>query len=199
MPAWALLHWFRDADVGPVWSFERTILQTCEIPECRPPIERGIAHCEQGSCQPGRTLAKAKPDEESCWDSRETYLEPDGAAWETTSATMRGITPHVVIAPASAGTLRLVDWPKSCVDCRLLISEHNSGMARLVTAKASEVEAEPVRRERLELPVTPGPYHIVGMASSETRFLIRADLRDAEGRVGRVTRHGIGWQRLCEG
>jgi hypothetical protein len=193
----------RDTDVGPILDLERAIMAGCQIPDCEPPIELGIAHCEQGKCARGRA-APVSQDHESCWDYRETWLEADGAASATASSTIKGITPHVAIAPAAAGTLVLeVDWPADCADCRLSISEHNSGMARLIVAKSTRAQAkrngDAVVRERLELPVTPGPYHMVGMAGADADYLIRADLRDAAGERGRVTRHGVGWQRMCEG
>ncbi|HLT40589.1 MAG TPA: hypothetical protein VK034_30135, partial [Enhygromyxa sp.] len=95
----------READIEGVLALEREIIANCEIPECEPPIELGIGHCEQGTCAPGR--APASKGDESCWDYRETWLEADGAASATTSSTIRGITPHVAIAPAAAGTLVL--------------------------------------------------------------------------------------------
>ncbi|MFO7567563.1 MAG: hypothetical protein R6X02_33270 [Enhygromyxa sp.] len=192
----------RDADIRAVIALEREIEASCELPECEPPIELGIARCEQGTCVPGR--APASEGDESCWDYRETWLEADGAASATTTSTIRGLTPHLAIAPAAAGTLVLeVDWPAGCGDCRLAISEHNAGMARLITPESTQSDAkrngQPIRRERLELPVTPGPYHMIATASDDVDYLIRADLRDAEGERGRVTRHGVGWQRMCEG
>jgi hypothetical protein len=192
----------RDADITNVLAHERAIISNCEVPNCEPPLELGIAHCEQGTCAPGR--APASKGEESCWDYRETWLEADGAATERTSKTLQGITPHVAIAPASAGTLELqIDWPADCADCRLLISEHNSGMSKLITANSTrnpdEQNGQAILREMLEFPVTPGPYHMVALASTDTNFTIRAKLRDADGKPGRVTRHGVGWQRICEG
>ena len=56
-----------------------------------------------------------------------------------------------------------------------------------------------VRRERLELAVTPGPYHMVGTAAVEAAYVLGVALRDRGGGVGGVTRHGVGWQRMCEG
>jgi hypothetical protein len=193
----------RDADVGPIVDLERAIMASCQLPDCEPPIELGIAHCEQGKCARGRP-APTSTDHESCWDYRETWLEADGAANATASSTLKGITPHLAIAPAAAGTLVLeVDWPMDCVDCRLLISEHNSGMSQLIVAKSIRTQAKrngvEIVRERLELPVTPGPYHMVGMAGADVDVFLRADLRDAVGERGRVTRHGVGWQRMCEG
>jgi hypothetical protein len=193
----------RDADVAPILERERTIMATCQMPDCEPPIELGIAHCEAGKCAAGRTAAPESAHE-SCWDYRETWLEGDGAATATTSSTIQGITPHLAIAPATAGTLVLeIDWPADCVDCKLLISEHNSGMSKLIVVNSvrsmDERNGVPVVREWLNLPVTPGPYHMIGMAKVATNYTIRADLRDAAGERGRVTRHGVGWQRMCEG
>jgi hypothetical protein len=140
----------------------------------------------------------------SCWDYRITWLEADGSAAETAWSTLIGTTPHVAIAPAEAGTLVLeVDWPAKCEECRLLISEHNSGMAQLITPTSTRTEAErngaPIVRERLEFAVTPGDYHMVGQASTDTDYTMRAELRDGDGKPGRVTRHGVVWQRECEG
>jgi len=198
----------RDADIEPVLALEREIMASCTIPDCEPPIELGIAHCEQGVCARGRETKRERLpkgiEHMSCWDYRETWLEADGAATATASSVINGVTPLLAISPASAGVLTLeLDWPASCTDCRLLISEHNSGMSNLITPTATRSEAtrngRAVQRERLEFPVTPGPYWFVGMAGSDTDYTVRADLRDREGQPGRATRHGVGWQRMCEG
>lgn len=198
----------RDAEIEAVVALEREIMASCEIPECEPPMELGIAHCEQGTCARGRTAKRERLPKGikhmSCWDYRETWLEADGGASARASSVINGVTPHVAIAPATAGVLTLeVDWPASCADCELWISEHNSGMAQLLTPTSTRTEVQrngqAIVRERLEFPVTPGPYHMIGMAGSDTDFTIRADLRDREGKSGRVTRHGVGWQHMCEG
>jgi hypothetical protein len=76
-------------------------------------------------------------------------------------------------------------------------------MSKLIAVNSvrsmDERNGMPVVRESLNLPVTPGPYHKIGMAKADTNYTIRADLRDAAGERGRVTRHGVGWQRMCEG
>jgi hypothetical protein len=197
----------RDADVGGIIDLERAIMASCTIPECEPPMELGIAHCEAGKCASGR--AAPMPTERikhikymSCWDYRETWLEADGSATATASSMLQGITPYVAIAPAAAGVLVLeVNWPADCVNCRLWIFEHT--MSQLIVAKSTRTNAKrngmPIVRERLELPVKPGPYRMVGMADADANYTIRADLRDAAGARGRVTRHGVGWQRMCEG
>lgn len=192
----------READIAPVIAAERAIESGCEIPECEPPMELGIAHCEAGKCAPGRATANVGA-RKSCWDFRETYLEANGTASAQTEPVVRSTTGHLVIVPATAGTLVLeIDWPTACTDCRIAISEHNSGMAHpktpTGTSSAAERNGEPVRRERVELPVTPGPYHMIGQATVAVPFTIRADLRDAGGAPGKVTRHGVGWQAMCE-
>jgi hypothetical protein len=199
----------RDADIEPILALERAIMDNCELPDCEPPMELGIAHCEQGKCAPGRAAPKSPKRSKhmnhmSCWDYRETWLEGDGGASASTSSMIQGITPHLAIAPAAAGVLVLeVDWPVDCADCRLLISEHNSGMAQLIAGTSTRTQAErngaAVVRERIEVRVTPGPYHMLGMAEKAANYTIRADLRDNAGDQGRVTRHGVGWQRMCEG
>jgi hypothetical protein len=195
----------RDASLEPVLALERELASKCNIPTCEPAMALGIAHCEAGSCARGREPYRFRRIQErrhgilhmSCWDYRQTWLEADGTASATASSTYAGVTPHVAIAPAAAGTLVLeLDWPSPCTNCRLLISEHNSGMAMLITPTVTRTDAE---HERLEFPVTPGPYHMIGMADTDTDFTIRADLRDAHGERGRVTRHGVGWRRECEG
>lgn len=194
----------RDADITGVLALEQQIMASCEMPECEPPMELGIGHCDAGVCAPGRPPAGTDKGEESCWDYRETWLEADGRASATTSRHLQGITPHLAIAPAHAGTLVLeLDWPADCADCRLLISEHNSGMSQLITPVAARTQAErngaPIVRERLEFPVTPGPYHLVALAEKDADYFVRASLVDSDGKPGRVTRHGVGWQHMCEG
>ncbi|MBX7080375.1 MAG: hypothetical protein K1X88_14355 [Nannocystaceae bacterium] len=188
----------REREVAAVVAMERAIEQSCSLPECEPPIELPMARCDAGRCVAGRSPATS-----TCWDFRETNLEADGVAQGHTATRMVGTTPQLVIAPAHAGTLVLeLDWPQRCSDCTLRISEHNSGMSRLVTPTRSESAAqrngETVRRERLELPVTPGPYHMIAMASTEVPFSVRATLTRAGGGTAAVTRHGVDWQRMCE-
>lgn len=188
----------REGDVAPVLAMELAIMKECSVPDCEPPMELGIAHCEAGKCTKGRAAAKGP-----CWDFRETNLEADGATDATTVAKVSGKTPHVVIAPAKPGTLVLeVDWPTTCSDCKLLVSEHNSGMARLVSAKSTSSKAErngaEIRRERLELKVTPGPYHMIATAKTDASYILHATLTTDDGTPATVTRHGTDWQRICE-
>lgn len=188
----------RTADVAPIVAREIAIGKQCSTPECEPPMELGIAHCEAGTCVRGRA---APP--KSCWDFRETNLEADGGTDAETVVKIKGTTPHVVISPAAAGTLVLeVDWPRSCGDCKLQISEHNSGMAHPVspagTSSAVVRHGEPIRRQRIELAVTPGAYHMIATSAVAARYLLRAQLKAASSEPGTVTRHGVGWQRMCE-
>lgn len=192
----------RTADVAPIVAREVAILQNCSTPECEPPMELGIAHCEAGTCARGRTPSTSGGPK-SCWDFRETNLEADGITDAETVVKVKSTTPHVVISPAAAGTLVLeLDWPASCADCRLQISEHNSGMAHPVSPAGTSSDAtrngEPIRRQRIELRVTPGAYHMVATSAAPARYLVRAQLSTASGELGTVARHGVGWQRMCE-
>jgi hypothetical protein len=85
-----------------------------------------------------------------------------------------------------------------------MISERNSGMANLVTPKLVrsedvDVNGKAMRRSHLELPVTPGPYHMIPRAGAAVPYLLKIELVDASGNPGAVTRHGIAWIRMCEG
>lgn len=205
-PGWSdhgPFYFFRDADIEPMLALERELSSNCPDPFAKLARDPAIPHCEQGTCAAGREPAVSSKWD-SCWDYRESWLEPGGTTMAAASSVLTGVTPLVAIAPASSGMLTLtVDWPLSCADCELWISEHNSGMANRITAKASSAASdnhgEALRRELLEFPVTPGPYYFVGMASADVLFTIRADLRDETGERGRVTRHGLVWQRMCEG
>jgi hypothetical protein len=189
----------RAADVAPVIAREVAIMKTCSTPECEPPMELGIARCDAGKCVRGRSA----PTSKSCWDFRETNLEANGATDAETVAKITGTTPHLVISPAAAGTLALeIDWPPSCTDCKLQISEHNSGMARPVSPAGTSSDVErhgaPIRRQRIELAVKPGPYHMIATSAAPVRYVVRAQLKTESGEIGKVTRHGVGWQRMCE-
>ncbi|MFO0633577.1 MAG: hypothetical protein U0168_12065 [Nannocystaceae bacterium] len=188
----------REREIAAVVAMERAIERACTVPECEPPMELEMARCDAGRCVPGRA-----PPPSSCWDFRETNLEAVGAAQAQTATRIAGTTPQLVIAPTQAGTLVLeLDWPARCSDCSLRISEHNSGMAHLVTPARSESavqrNGEAVRRERLELPVTPGPYHMIAVADAVVPYTVRATLTTATGTAATVARHGVDWQRMCE-
>lgn len=193
----------READIEPVRALARRIDAGCLIPECEPPMELGIARCDEGKCVRGRSAPPGDP--KPCWDFRETHLEADGAEQGRTVQKIVGTTPQIVIAPAQAGRLTLtVQWPRACTDCKLLVSEHNSGMSRLVdtTPKSTRETTrgrDTMRQDTIELQVTPGPYHMIGTSSAPVDFFVHADLIDAEGKPGRVTRHGDAWTRMCEG
>lgn len=200
----------READIEPVLALERELLASCAFPECEVP-ELGIAHCEQGTCVPGRKPALDRRERRrlrrvgivhmDCWDYRETWLEADDEVTTSTSSMIQGITPMLAIAPASEGVLTLeVDWPASCSDCRLWATEQARGMAEHEGVRSeTERDGQPVVRERFELPVRRDEYRFMGMSATATDFTIRVELRDREGQPGRVTRHGVGWQRMCEG
>ncbi len=195
----------READLTAIETSERIVMDKCEVPDCEPPLELGIAHCERQRCVAGRTPAPTSNKMESCWDYRETYLAAVDTVSETTVTAIQGITPRLVIVPRDAGKLKLVfEVPRDCTDCTLLISEHNSGMANLVKAKVvSQQDATTngtnVKQTHLELPVTKGPYHIVGKSKSPAPYLLKVELLDSEGARGKVSRRGTSFVRMCEG
>lgn len=194
----------RDADIEPVWALARSIEERCEIPECEPPIELGPATCRQGRCERGRAPAP-QSEHESCWDYEETYLESPGAHGGQAATAIQGITPHLVIVPEVAGPLQIdIDWPPGCTDCTLLVSEHQSGVANLLdtTPKSrtpTERNGDPIERHRIELRVTPSPYHLIPKASKPVDYFLRTRLLDASGKPAKATRHGTAWIRMCEG
>ena len=195
----------READIGPIFDQISAIHAQCMVPMCEPPMQLGIAHCEDGRCAAGRS-EPVSTDLKSCWDFRETYLEASGATSLQTVAGIQGITPHTVIVPATPGTLTItVDFPADCAGCALVVSEHNSGMARKVdtTASATEpinINTRDMIRSTIEIPVTPGPYHMVPTSDEAGQsVLIKVKLLDSSGEAGHTTRHGIAWQRMCEG
>lgn len=189
----------RDSNLAQLRALGTKVAAACGEPDCEQPPRLGIAHCEANRCQPGRA-DPPKSDAEDCWDYRETHLEPKAWTSAETATAIQGITPHLVISPAQAGTLRMtIDWPEACADCKLLVSEHNSGMARLVESTVTSTEtikrgAETIRREHLEFAVTPGPYHLIGKAAAVVDYRLETDLQPPS-----VTRHGTAWARLCEG
>ncbi|MEM6996471.1 MAG: hypothetical protein AAF721_38560 [Myxococcota bacterium] len=193
----------READLAPTRAAATEVEARCVLPECEPPQELGIAHCTDGRCVSGRTPPVPQQDE-SCWDYQERYLEAEDSAHGETVPHVRGTTPHVVVVPAAEGELTLrIDYPRACTDCTLLVSEHNSGMARLMdtsAAKASETErnGKPRRTDTIVLPVAPGPYHLVATSPTPADFHLRASLSAPAGEPA-VSRHGVAWQRMCEG
>jgi hypothetical protein len=89
------------SDVAALLEHERRIAESCTIPECEPPMELGMASCDKGRCEPGRAAPTSGPGE-SCWDYRETYLEPQGGETGMTGTKIQGITPQLVAAPRDA-------------------------------------------------------------------------------------------------
>lgn len=170
----------------------------CGKPACQAAARLGIASCRDGRCIAGRPPAPETPDS-SCWDYEVTYLEAtDGVQARTVSA-VKGTTPHLVVHPDSAGTLRITaTWPTSCDDCTLLISEHNSGMANLVAIEPSDSAFIPSGlRHTHTLAVTPGPYHVVGRSETAVDFKVSSVFKATTG-PSKVRSHGIAWPRVCE-
>jgi len=193
----------RDADVGAMIATEQIIAARCKLPACEPPLELGIAHCEAGKCARGRDdpMKGQDPDRTSCWDFRETNLEPDDGVDGLTETKVRPTSPRIVISPAAAGWLRItIDWPETCGACSLDITDRagskstrKSGTASVVTVNGTKL-----RRERIELTVTAGSYQLVPLGPSALPYRLTVALKDDRGVTAEVTRHGVGWQRLCE-
>jgi hypothetical protein len=185
----------RESDVPGLSAIEQRILDECPVAECEKPEYLGIARCEAGRCVAGREPPREGPLE-SCWDTEETYLADGGRVQGITQEHLRGVTPLVVYGAAAPGTLRItVEWSPYCDDCRLEISEHNSGMASLV--EGTRRREGPV--EEIALPATPGPYYLVGRrAGPSVPFLVVATLVRADGLPAASTLHGVSWQRRCE-
>jgi hypothetical protein len=96
------------------------------------------------------------------------------------------------------GTLTLeVDWAPGCTDCTLQISEHNSGMSRLVEGERTRTG----RKSKITLPVTKGLYYFLGRSpqARSLPFLLLPRFESEAGVAPASTRHGVNWQRLCEG
>ena len=109
---------------------------------------------------------------------------------------VRGITPVFVVGLPVDGAMRVdIEWAKSCKKCRALISEHNSGMANLVAGKRSTKG----QLETIELPAKAGLYFMIALSESGGEAMrIKVNLTTGDSKPVHATRHGIGWQRMCE-
>jgi hypothetical protein len=186
----------RESDMSAVRAVSTQIHKTCVLPECEPPEQLGIAHCQNKVCVRGRSKP-VETDLESCWDYEETYLEGKGRRSATTTKHQQGITPRMVLGVPGNGTVTLkVSWPASCAGCRLEVSEHNSGMAGLVKGTRTKVGGV----ETIVLPVTQGPYYLMGFSESGgERYWLEVELLDVANKPAGSTLHGVAWRRLCEG
>lgn len=197
------------ADHAALDDAAAALVDACEIPACEMPIPLNIAHCEAGRCEPGRTAPPG--GSKSCWNTKITYMESDRPYLGSSYEHLQGITPlHAVSVPA-AGTLR-ISARIGCADCELMVSEHNTGMARLVKGTPFNPEPEdptkigpmpsrsppPLAKTlHLEVPVTPGPYFFAAIGGAgETQ--LEVSLRDAGGRVMTPDRRGEIHLRICE-
>jgi hypothetical protein len=185
----------READPAPVWALARRIEAGCNTPECEPPRALRPGRCEEGVCVEGRTSPRSG-ELESCWDYELTYLESDGRARATAFERQTGPTPRFATGVRSKGAMSVtVEWG-SCDGCELVISEHNSGMADLVEGQRTRSGT----KETIELPVTPGPYFLLGRSQSgDQDFSLSLRVVDEAGALQQATLHGVAWQRVCEG
>lgn len=185
------------ADVSAVFELEGQI-EACSKIECEPPIFLKPAGCVKGRCVEA-TRSAVPPDLplKSCWDTQIAYLENNASHSGNLQKRLTGKTPLMIYEATAAGTLHLeVHWLSTCVDCELQISEHNSGMARLIQGKRSKQK----QIEQIILPAKSGPYYFVGRSqNSKGSFLLHVNHTTTDGRQPAAGAHGEGWKRFCEG
>ena len=186
-------------DLPSIYALAQRIGQQCVIPDCEPPMELRPAGCREGRCVAGARSA-VPPDEElmSCWDMRVQNFENDRNVSASIERDLRGITPLSVYGVPSDGRMTIeARWPANCgADCRLDISEHNSGMSRLVQGTRTR-EGD---REHIELVVTAGDYYFLARSATATgNVILRVKHVAADDSEPASTRHGVAVKRLCEG
>jgi len=198
------------ADHAALEAAARAFTAACVIPACEMPMPLGIAHCEAGRCEAGRSSPRG--DSKSCWDTRITYMEMNVPSIVSTYEHLQGITPLHAVGVPSPGTLR-ISAQLGCTGCELKVSEHNTGMARL--AKGTPFTPEPkdpmavgpmpsrsppplAKALHLEFPVTPGPYFIAIIGGDPDEAQLEVSLRDAGGKAMVPNRQGVVHQRICE-
>lgn len=199
-----------DGDHAVLEAAVTAMAEACEEADCEMPMPKGIAHCDAGRCVEGRSPPVDGP-KTSCWDTRVTYMRPGRPYLASAYEHQQGITPLHAVEVAGEGTLR-ISWRRDCTGCALNVSEHNLGMARLMTGTPFTPEPpdpsviRPVTSrsppagatEHLEFPVKPGPYFIATIGETgEVQYDI--ELLDAEGRAMIPTRRGVVHRRICEG
>lgn len=186
------------SDLPSVLALVRQIGERCTIPECEPPMNLAPAGCVAGRCVAGGR-SRVPPEEPmmSCWDTPMDNLENGGTAFAEIQEDYRGPTPLHVYGVPSAGHLAIeVRWPPACGDeCRLDISEHSSGMSRLVQGERSRQGTT----QTIELPVTEGDYFLLGRGPSTAgSVLLKIEHRASDGTRPPSARHGRAIERLCE-
>lgn len=201
-----------DSDHTATRTAERAMADACEQGPCEMPMPLGIAHCETGRCRAGRTPPPEGPNK-SCWDTRVTYMLTTFPYVATSSEHLQGITPLYAVGVGQAGTLR-ISADLGCTDCRLMVSEHNPGMSRLITGKPftpTPVEPGEIRpstsqsppvlatTHHLEFPVEPGPYFIATVGGAPAGVQYEVSLLDAKGASMQPNRVGVVHLRTCEG
>ncbi len=199
-----------DGDHAALDAAATAMAEVCEAADCEMPMPMGIAHCEAGRCAKGRSAPKDGP-KTSCWDTKVTYMRPGRPYLASAYEHQQGITPLHAVGVAGEGTLR-ISWRRDCTSCALKVSEHNLGMAQLVTGKPftpaprdpSVIRPVTSRSppagatEHLEFPVKPGPYFIAAIGEAgEVQYEI--ELLGADGTAMTPDRRGVVHRRICEG
>jgi hypothetical protein len=199
------------ADHPALEAAARALTGACVLPACEMPMPLGIAHCEAGRCEAGRSQPKGK--HKPCWDTRITYMEPDVPTIVSTYEHLQGITPLHAVGVPEAGTLR-ISAQLGCTGCELMVSERGTGMAMLVKGTPFTPEPEDPLAVRpmpsrspppmaavvhREYPVRPGPYFIAVLGGAPDEAQLEVSLRDEGGRAMEPDRRGVVHLRQCEG
>lgn len=182
---------------APVFELGKRIATQCAMPKCAKPRRLPLGRCKAGVCAEKRVSPLAPRKRfGSCWDMPIRYLEAGVAVLGHTSEHQTGVTPVLAIGVPATGTLSLeVDWTGHCEACRLRISEHNSGMSRLVEGTRTRTGD----LERISLPVREGRYYIGALNPKKTEyFKVVAQLKDAAAKPLSTSFHGRGALRICE-
>lgn len=199
------------ADFSEIDAAEVAMGKVCEVVECEMPRPLGIASCEEGRCVRGRT-PPAETADESCWDTRVTYLWPGREVVADAREHLQGITPLHAVGVPREGTLRL-SARLGCDGCEPWVSEGNPGMASRMEGQPftpeprDPGEVRPVtsrappalgRTVHLEFPVRPGPYYIATLGGTGG-VTYEVSLLDSAGAPMEPDRRGVVHLRTCEG
>lgn len=182
----------RHARADRLLAREGAIAESCEIPECEPPMQLGPAHCEAGKCVTGRPAL-----EEGCYDLPVEFVATD-VTGSYPIATDAIDDPRLAIGVPSRGRMRLeLSWG-DCTDCSLEITQLQPINGLPVAAKTRR-EGE---RETYELPVAPATYYMrarsqSGIAQAGKHFGLRATIVDNKGDPVGAKQFGLVYLRRC--
>jgi len=200
-----------DAEHGGIAAAAEAAVNACASNRCEKTMPLGIAHCEAGRCVRGREAPESGPDE-SCWDTRVTYMDPGWPYLGQAHEHLTGTTPLYAVSVAAPGVLR-ISATLGCEGCELQVSEHNTGMSNLIGGTTFVPEPDDPKAIRpvtsrappafgtevhLEFEVRPGPYFIAALgAPGQVQYEL--SLRNASGEAMAPDRRGVVHLRICEG